>query len=188
MASHDAAASFAIGMARHVPRCIRHQGYATKNYFDLWLRMLAPSFELLSQYRKGGITFRQFAARHRSEMSRPEPRQVIDVVTMLSRHLSISIGCFCERDDCCHSSILKRLLAFADSALPRTFDPERRSNASPVFLPKRRSFRGNEHQGRRNQTGQSFVWAYFFPFLEGYGREWHHSVILGPYLDLRRDA
>ena len=96
MASHDAAASFAIGMARHVPRCIRHQGYATKNYFDLWLRMLAPSFELLSQYRKGGITFRQFAARHRSEMSRPEPRQVIDVVTMLSRHLSISIGLSCR--------------------------------------------------------------------------------------------
>jgi uncharacterized protein YeaO (DUF488 family) len=164
MASHDAAASFAIGMARHVPRCICHQGYATKNYFDLWLRMLAPSFELLSQYRKGGITFRQFAARHRSEMSRPEPRQVIDVVTMLSRHLSISIGCFCERDDCCHSSILKRLLAFADSALPRTFDPERRSNASPVFLPKRRSFRGNEHHGRRNQTGQSLCGRIFSLF------------------------
>jgi hypothetical protein len=101
---------------------------------------------------------------NRSEMSRPEPRQVIDVVTMLSRHLSISIGCFCERDDCCHSSILKRLLAFADSALPRTFDPERRSNASPVFLPKRRSFRGNEHQGRRNQTGQSLCGRIFSLF------------------------
>ena len=166
MASHNAASSFAIGMARHVPRCIRHQGYATENYFDLWLRVLAPSFELLSQYRKAGITFRQFAARHRSEMSRPEPRQVIDVVRMLSRHLSISIGCFCERDDCCHRSILKRLPAFADSALPRTFDPERRSNASPVFLPKRRSFRGNEHQGRRNQTDRACV-GVFFPFSRG---------------------
>jgi hypothetical protein len=189
MASHDAAASFAIGMARHVPRCIRHQGVCDEELFRP-LAAYACSFLRASQ----SISKRRdhFPAicrtRHRSEMSRPEPRQVIDVVTMLSRHLSISIGCFCERDDCCHSSILKRLLAFADSALPRTFDPERRSNASPVFLPKRRSFRGNEHQGRRNQTGQSFVWAYFFPFLEGYGREWHHSVILGPYLDLRRDA
>ena len=156
MASHDAAASFAIGMARHVPRCTRHQGYATKNYFDLWLRVLAPS-ELLSQYRKGGITFRQFAARHRSDMNRPEPRQVIDVVTMLSRHLSISIGCFCERDDCCHSSILKRLLAFADSALPRTFDP------------------GTSFKRQKKSNGTELVWAYFFPFLEGYGR-----VVLGP--------
>jgi uncharacterized protein YeaO (DUF488 family) len=131
---------FRIGVARHAPRGIRHQEYATKNYFDLWLRVLAPSLELLSQYRKGGITFRQFAARYRSEMSRPEPCQVINVVAMLSRHLPISIGCYCERDNCCHRSILKGLLAFADSALPRTFDPERRSNASPVCFAEERSF------------------------------------------------
>jgi hypothetical protein len=135
MASHDAAASFAIGMARHVPRCICHQGYAISTFGCVCL-LLRSSFSV--NIEKEGSLSGNFAARHRSEMSRPEPRQVIDVVTMLSRHLSISIGCFCERDDCCHSSILKRLLAFADSALPRTFDPERRSNASPVFLPKRK--------------------------------------------------
>ena len=131
---------FRIGVARHAPRGIRHQEYATKNYFDLWLRVLAPSLELLSQYRKGGITFRQFAARYRSEMSRPESRQVIDIVAMLSRHLSISLGCYCERDNCCHRSILKGLLAFADAALPRTFDPERRSNASPVCFAEEEKF------------------------------------------------
>lgn len=126
------ASELRIGVARQAPRGIRHKDYATKDYFDLWLRVLAPSSELVRQYRKGEITFRQFAARYRSEMRRPEPRQVIDVVAMLSRHLSISVGCYCERESSCHRSILKGLLTFAASALPHTFELERRPNASPV--------------------------------------------------------
>ena len=184
MASHDAAASFAIGMARHVPRCICHQGYAISTFGCVCL-LLRSSFSV--NIEKEGSLSGNFAARHRSEMSRPEPRQVIDVVTILSRHLSISIGCYCERDDCCHSSILKscsRLLIprFHARSTRNVVQTRVRYFYQRGEVSEAMSIKAEEVKRDRACVGE------FFPFLEGYGRERHHSVILGPYLDLRRDA
>jgi uncharacterized protein YeaO (DUF488 family) len=124
--------SLRIGVARQPPRGVRHQDYQKKNYFDLWLRVLSPSPELVSRYRKKLIIFSEFEAGYRAEMGRMEPRQVIGLVALLSRSRPISIGCFCEREDSCHRSILKRLIESADSEFPPGQSAERRPNASPV--------------------------------------------------------
>jgi uncharacterized protein YeaO (DUF488 family) len=121
-----------LGAARQAPRGVRRQDYRMKNYFDLWLRVLGPSQALLKRYREGVITFREFATAYRSEMSQVEPRQVIDVVAVLSRSRPIAIGCYCEREDHCHRSILKQLIQSAAAALPPGLDCGRRANASPV--------------------------------------------------------
>lgn len=124
--------SLRIGVARQPPRGVRHQDYRKKNYFDLWLRVLSPSPELVSRYRKKRITFSEFESAYRAEMGRVEPRQVIELVALLSRNRPVSIGCFCEREGYCHRSILKRLIESADSEFPPDRSPERRPNASPV--------------------------------------------------------
>lgn len=121
--------SLRIGVARYVPRGVPREDYRRKNYFDLWLPALAPSPELIKAYRGGEIDFRKFAARYRTEMKRPEPRQVIELVALLSRCRLISLGCHCEHEDCCHRSVLHALVADAESTLPA--DTESRPCASP---------------------------------------------------------
>lgn len=121
-----------LGVARQAPRGVRRQDYAKKNYFDLWLRVLGPSPELFRQYRAGRLTFRQFASRYRSEMSRLEARQILAVVAALAQSRPISLGCYCEEEDRCHRSVLKKLLADACADLPAAPCEERRRNASPV--------------------------------------------------------
>lgn len=124
--------SLRIGIARQPPRGVRHEDYRRKGYFDLWLRVLSPSPELVRRYRKDLITFSEFEAAYRAEMNHPEPRQVIDLVALFARIRPVRIGCFCEREDRCHRSILKRLVEAADADLPSGPTGEKRGNSSPV--------------------------------------------------------
>lgn len=124
--------SLRIGVARQLPRGIRSTDCRKKGCFDLWLRVLSPSLELDRRYRKGVITFWEFAAGYRAEMSRAEPRQVIALVALFARTQPIRIGCTCKREELCHRTILKILLEAADAAFPPGLTIERRPNASPV--------------------------------------------------------
>lgn len=112
-----------IGVSRQTPR-------ARQAPFDLWLRALSPSAALESRFRKKLISFSGFASAYRREMRRTEPRQLIDLVAFLAREQPISLGCFCEREDLCHRSILQGLIEAA--ALPRTPYIARRESSSPV--------------------------------------------------------
>lgn len=124
--------SLRLGVTRQLPRGVRKEDYQKKGYFDLWMRILSPSPELLSRYRKKHITFREFAIGYRSEMECVEPRQIIDLLALLSRTQEISLGCYCQREDCCHRSILRQLVAAADLALPGHLAEARRPGSSPV--------------------------------------------------------
>lgn len=121
--------AFRIGVARYAPRGVRHEDYRRKNYLDLWLPALAPSPGLIKSYRDGLIDFRKFAARYRTEMKRPESRQLIDLVALLSRSRLVSLGCYCEEENRCHRSVLRALVIAAESGLPA--ESESRACASP---------------------------------------------------------
>lgn len=122
-----------IGTTRYPPRGVRQQDYAAKDHFDLWLRALSPSATLLGAYRKGQLTFPQFEVRYRAEMKQTEPRQVMDMLALLSRHQPLSVGCSCQKEDQCHRSILKELLTAAAAALPWEFGWQRRPSESGVM-------------------------------------------------------
>lgn len=121
--------SLRIGVARKPPRGVRKEDWAKKGFFDLWLKILSPSEELVHRYRQKKISFSRFAASYRSEMKQVEPQQVITLLALLARERPISLGCFCKDEDQCHRSVLKRLLEAADTKLSL---PERYSNSSPV--------------------------------------------------------
>lgn len=103
-----------LGTVRRPPRGVRKADFAKRDYYDLWLPVLAPSQPLVSFASAQDWTPRrwaQFVKGYRREMSAPAPKQLIELLAQMSHHTSFSVGCYCEREDRCHRSILRELLA-----------------------------------------------------------------------------
>jgi uncharacterized protein YeaO (DUF488 family) len=105
-----------IGVARYVPRGVRREDWKKKGYFDLWLPLLAPSAGLVKEYLHDKITRPIFVRRYRTEMRKPECRQVIDFLAGLSQSVPFSVGCYCEDESHCHRSVLHELICQSRSA------------------------------------------------------------------------
>jgi uncharacterized protein YeaO (DUF488 family) len=103
-----------LGTVRRPPRGVRASDYAGRDYFDLWLPELAPSAQLVRWFLSEPVTDRRwtrYARRYRSEMRQGGPRRLIELLARLSRQADFSVGCYCEREERCHRSILRELLA-----------------------------------------------------------------------------
>ena len=102
-----------LGTARRLPRGVRKSEYARRDYFDLWFPELAPSQKLLSYATASPWTEKRwttFARRYASEMRKPGPQRLLEVLARLSHQASFSVGCYCEREERCHRSLLRKLL------------------------------------------------------------------------------
>lgn len=102
-----------LGTVRLLPRGVKKQDYAKRNYFDLWLPDVAPSRALVAYARAKPWTDARWAAyarRYLREMRRPEARRVITLLAALSKQANFSIGCYCETPWRCHRSLLGKLL------------------------------------------------------------------------------
>lgn len=103
-----------LGTVRRPPRGVRKADFARLDYYDQWLPLLSPSQPLVSRAMKQEWTearWKRFADAYRREMSAPAPRQMLELLARLSHHADFSVGCYCEREDRCHRSVLRRLLA-----------------------------------------------------------------------------
>jgi uncharacterized protein YeaO (DUF488 family) len=92
---------------------VRKQEYAAKNYFDIWFPDLAPSQPLVSWALSQPWTdarWARYVKRYRREMRAPERQRLLEVLARLSHQADFSVGCYCEREDRCHRSILRTLL------------------------------------------------------------------------------
>ena len=103
-----------LGTVRRPPRGVRKTDFARRDFFDLWLPELAPSAELLAFANAGPLTaarWKKFVSAYRREMKSPVSRHVLELLALLSKHVNFAVGCYCEREDRCHRSILIKLLA-----------------------------------------------------------------------------
>lgn len=103
-----------LGTVRRLPRGVRKTDYARLDFFDLWLPELAPSAKLFSWARSGELTgarWSRYARAYRREMQHPSAQRLLSLLALLSRDTNFSVGCYCEREDRCHRSILRTLLA-----------------------------------------------------------------------------
>jgi uncharacterized protein YeaO (DUF488 family) len=102
-----------IGTVRRPPRGVPKSEFATQDWYDVWFPNLAPSVETmkLGLAAKSEVQWAAFARRYKSEMSRPEAKRDLDLLAALSHTADFSVGCYCEREERCHRSILRRLLA-----------------------------------------------------------------------------
>lgn len=103
-----------IGTVRYLPRGVRKADLARKDYFDVWLPILAPSRELLREFKSGSRPISRFFARYRREMQETDARQTIELLAALARRTPIAIGCYCEDESHCHRSVLLELIRDAE--------------------------------------------------------------------------
>ena len=101
-----------LGTVRRPPRGVPKSKFASQNWYDLWLPVLAPSEATLKLGRNAAseAEWRRFAGRYRTEMKRPEASQVLNLIAALSRLTNFSMGCYCEDESRCHRSLLRALL------------------------------------------------------------------------------
>lgn len=101
-----------IGTVRRPPRGVPKSEFASGNWYDVWLPNLSPSPETVKRGLRA-VSDREWAAfakRYRSEMAKPDPARVLDLLAALSHHVDFSVGCYCEDESRCHRSVLRELL------------------------------------------------------------------------------
>lgn len=102
-----------IGTVRRPPRGVPKAEFTIRNYYDVWLPILAPSHGLVSE-AKAAVTdadWNRFAGAYSKEMKAPDASHVLDLLASLSHASAFSIGCYCDDESRCHRSILRRLLS-----------------------------------------------------------------------------
>jgi uncharacterized protein YeaO (DUF488 family) len=102
-----------LGTVRFLPRGVPKKEYASRNYFDLWFPLLAPSREAVREAQAAGDErdWAKFVRKYRKEMAAAEPRAVLDLLAALSHGSNLSVGCYCADESRCHRSVLRDLLA-----------------------------------------------------------------------------
>jgi uncharacterized protein YeaO (DUF488 family) len=111
-----------VGTVRRPPRGVKKAEYARRDYYDVWLPELAPSAGLVSYALSTPWTdarWARYAKRYRSEMRAPDRARLLDLLAKLSHTTDFSVGCYCEREDRCHRSLLRELLAEHGARLTR---------------------------------------------------------------------
>jgi len=102
-----------IGTVRRPPRGVRKSNYARRNFYDAWLPELAPSQKWVSWALAkpwSDARWTKYARNYRREMCEPRAARLIRLLAALSQRTNLSIGCYCEREERCHRSLLRELL------------------------------------------------------------------------------
>ena len=102
-----------LGTVRRPPRGIKKADYAAKNFYDVWVPLLAPSPGLVKEAlaAESQAQWKRFVVEFRREMSAPAPHAMLAVLTALSAQADFSVGCYCAEESRCHRSVLRQLLA-----------------------------------------------------------------------------
>jgi uncharacterized protein YeaO (DUF488 family) len=107
-----------ISCTRYLPRGVKKADYATRDYLDVWLPILAPSRELVALARAEGVNdpavWRRFVQRYRGEMKETDARQTIQMLAALAARTPISIGCSCAAMPCHRFELEKLIQSAAD--------------------------------------------------------------------------
>lgn len=94
-----------ILITRYYPRGVK------KGHFDQWLRELAPSKELLKDYKIGEVNQTQFTIRFLEQINSDKmSRETIKTLTELAKETNVTLLCY-ERDgDFCHRHLVQDVI------------------------------------------------------------------------------
>jgi uncharacterized protein YeaO (DUF488 family) len=101
-----------LGTVRRPPRGVRKSEYGAKNYYDVWLPLLAPSPDLVKRAltARSDRDWNRFVSKYRREMTATDASALLDVLGALSHQADFSVGCYCADESRCHRSVLRELL------------------------------------------------------------------------------
>lgn len=100
-----------IGTVRRPPRGVPKAEFASRDFYDVWLPILAPSESLV----KAGLaatddrSWASFARKYRAEMGKGDAARALDLLAALSHSTDFAVGCYCENEVRCHRSMLRSL-------------------------------------------------------------------------------
>ena len=108
-----------LGTVRRPPRGVPKHRFAADDWYDVWLPNLAPTAALVASALKSTdpASWTRFTKKYRAEMAQPETSRVLDALAALSKDANFSVGCYCEDEQYCHRSVLKRILAEHGAAI-----------------------------------------------------------------------
>jgi uncharacterized protein YeaO (DUF488 family) len=113
-----------IGTVRRPPRGVPKSEHAKRNFYDVWLPMLAPSEPLLKAARAAVVdergderAWKSFVRKYRAEMKTPDHRALLATLAALSHQSDFSVGCYCADEARCHRSVLRELLVGCGAAV-----------------------------------------------------------------------
>lgn len=101
-----------IGTVRRPPRGVPKSEFAKQDWYDVWFPNLAPSLETmkLGQAVETPAQWAAFARKYQNEMAAPAAQHDLELLAALSQTTNFSVGCYCENEERCHRSLLKKLL------------------------------------------------------------------------------
>jgi uncharacterized protein YeaO (DUF488 family) len=108
-----------IGTVRRPPRGVPKARFAADDWYDVWFPNLAPSAPQVASALAAQTDgeWRAFTRAYRAEMAFPGAARDLDLLSALSHTTSLSVGCYCERTERCHRSVLRALLAERGAAI-----------------------------------------------------------------------
>lgn len=101
-----------LGTVRRPPRGVLKTEYASKNFYDVWLPMLAPTPGLVKQALASQTErdWNRFVKKYRLEMTATDQSGILHALAALSHQANFSVGCYCADEARCHRSVLRELL------------------------------------------------------------------------------
>src|ERR1700730_17655600 len=101
-----------LGTVRRPPRGVLKTEYASKNFYDVWLPVLAPSAASVEQAltARSERDWNRFVRKYRREMAATRGSAVLDTLPVVSHQADFSVGCYCADESRCHRSVLRELL------------------------------------------------------------------------------
>jgi uncharacterized protein YeaO (DUF488 family) len=108
-----------IGTVRRPPRGVPKADWARRDFFDVWLPILAPTEALLkeAQGANDARSWKSFARRFKSQMKTGDAARTLDLLASLSSTSDFSIGCYCADEAQCHRSVLRELLQLRGASI-----------------------------------------------------------------------
>ena len=108
-----------IGTVQRPPRGVPKAEFASRDFYDVWFPVLAPSLPLMQQAHAAATPaqWQAFLRKYRAEMKRPEAAHALQLLAVLSHGSDFSVGCYCEDEAHCHRSELRKLLADAGARI-----------------------------------------------------------------------
>jgi uncharacterized protein YeaO (DUF488 family) len=93
--------------------------FASRDFYDVWLPMLAPSEALVAMAQRADDeqAWKAFERKYRAEMKAPDASRVLDLLAALSHQTNVAVGCYCEHEERCHRSVLRALLTERGAAI-----------------------------------------------------------------------
>lgn len=92
-------------VTRYYPRGIK------KTHFDTWDRNLAPSKELLRDWKNGKLSEDEYTKRFENEMENAESRQSLLKIVKMSKVANVTLLCIEKEDGSfCHRHVLKKII------------------------------------------------------------------------------